>query len=240
MKHQHRATVSVIIPTLQKAVELDSLVRDCAAHPAVLEVIVVNNAAAPLAWDHAKVRVLAQGENIYVNPAWNLGAREAKGEVLAILNDDISFDRLPFDEVCRWLANPLIGLIGAHASSYDGTVSGRPRLRPAYHRPRGYGIAMFLRRNSYVPIPEDMKIWFGDDWLFSRQKGWNMTLLGVPIHTDMSVTSISPRLAPIIAADEEAVRRHGAVEGVYHRLHAWERDALRAVRRGAKRALRLG
>ena len=69
MKHQHRATVSVIIPTLQKAVELDSLVRDCAAHPAVLEVIVVNNAAAPLAWDHAKVRVLAQGENIYVNPA---------------------------------------------------------------------------------------------------------------------------------------------------------------------------
>ena len=73
---------SVIIPTLQRAKELHELVEMCAAHPRVLEVLVINNAPEPLVWDSPKVRVLQQAENIYVNPAWNLGAREARGEYL--------------------------------------------------------------------------------------------------------------------------------------------------------------
>lgn len=238
MKRSSQCGFSVIIPTLQKAAELDPLVRACAAHPAVLEVLVINNAPRPLRWADAKVRVLEQGENIFVNPAWNLGVRESRGKMLAILNDDILFDRLPFDELSRWLSNPLIGMIGAHTSAFDGTGSGKPRLRPAYHRPHGYGIAMFLRRSSYVPIPEDMRIWSGDDWLFSRQKGWNMSLLGVPIHTEMSVTSGNPALAPVIAADKEAARRHHAVGGIYHRRHGWERGALRVGATTLRVALR--
>ena len=64
---------SVVIPTLQRATELRPLVDVCAAHPLVGEVIVVNNASAPLSWESPKVRVLHQEANIYVNAAWNLG-----------------------------------------------------------------------------------------------------------------------------------------------------------------------
>lgn len=39
---------SVIVLTLQRATELDPLVDMCARHPLVGEVIVVNNAPAPL------------------------------------------------------------------------------------------------------------------------------------------------------------------------------------------------
>ena len=88
---------SVVIPTLQRSDDLDAIVKQCAAHPLVFEVLVINNSPRPLVWESAKVRVLQQERNIYVNPAWNLGAREARGEFLAIVNDDVRFDDLAFD-----------------------------------------------------------------------------------------------------------------------------------------------
>lgn len=42
-------------------------------HPLVGEVIVVNNASSPLAWESPRGRVLQQDASIYVNAAGNLG-----------------------------------------------------------------------------------------------------------------------------------------------------------------------
>lgn len=83
---------SVVIPTLQKSSRLEEVVSICTDHPLVHEVLVINNAQQPLTLNSPKVRVLQQEQNIYVNPAWNLGAREARGEYLAIVNDDVIFD----------------------------------------------------------------------------------------------------------------------------------------------------
>ena len=88
---------SVIIPTLQRSEQLQTLVERCSAHPRVLEVVVINNAPETLQWASPKVRVLQQKRNIYVNPAWNLGARESSGKWLAIINDDVLFDPSLFD-----------------------------------------------------------------------------------------------------------------------------------------------
>lgn len=208
---------SVIIPTLQRAKELPELVELCAAHPRVLEVLVINNAPAPLAWGSPKVRVLQQAENIYVNPAWNLGARQALGRYLAILNDDITLDASVFDVVLPRLRRRTTGAIGIGASCLTATSDSRPYFSPAFIRNPSFGIAMFLRRDTWVPIPEDMLIWFGDDWIFTRQDRVNFTLEGFRVCTEMSVTSGDRKFSPVIAADHVAARHHGDAD-YYRRM----------------------
>ena len=39
----------------------------------------------------AKVQRLEQDNNIFVNPAWNLGVEQAKNENICICNDDVLF-----------------------------------------------------------------------------------------------------------------------------------------------------
>ena len=185
---------SVIIPTLQRSDELHPLVEQCAAHPLVLEVLVINNAPEPLHWASPKVRVLQQAENIYVNPAWNLGAREARGEYLAILNDDIEMEPAVFDAVARILRRGWFSMVGPAASCMV-SEGGRIRHRPGSLRTEPFGTAMFLRKADYEPIPESMRIWGGDDWLIYNQARPIAKLVGARFRTDMSVTSASPEFA---------------------------------------------
>lgn len=112
-----RGRFSVVIPTLQRSEDLWAIVNQCAAHSRVLEVLVVNNAPTPLVWESPKVRVLQQQRNIYVNPAWNLGAREARGDFLAIVNDDVRFDDAAFDLAARGLR--WFGVVGPDRSCFS-------------------------------------------------------------------------------------------------------------------------
>ena len=163
--------ISVVIPTLQKSGDLHAVVELCAAHPLVLEVLVINNAPEPLAWLSPKVRVLDQGENIYVNPAWNLGARESRGEYLAIINDDMRFDSELIDHAAGVISRSRVGILGI-----DGAFLNQPpgdhistRFATYEHITLGFGMIMFMHRTHYVPIPPTIKFWGGDDWLFMKQ-----------------------------------------------------------------------
>lgn len=207
-----RPVFSVVIPTLQRAPELKPLVHECAEHPLVLEVLVINNSPVPLRWPSPKVRVLQQAENIFVNPAWNLGAREARGDLLAILNDDISFDVSMFEDVSRVLGTSGVGIVGPHASCYSGREGGSFHIRPALEPGPFFGTCIFLRREDYVNIPEDMPIWGGDDWLFFHSRGMPMEFRGVSMRTDMSTTTRSPEFQALHDLNFQASMRHlGAV-----------------------------
>ncbi|MBB5598176.1 glycosyltransferase family 2 protein [Neomicrococcus lactis] len=183
---------SVIIPTLQRSADLDPLVTQCASHPLVIEVLVINNASAPLSWDSPKVRVLQQAENIYVNPAWNLGVVEAKGELLAILNDDLSFDLKVFEYCAEVLERGRFSILGPSPKAMNMSPRGKLRHRLTSLHTEPFGTAMFMKRENYVPIPEDMKIWGGDDWLMLNQRKPVAELLGAAFRTEMSTTSGSP------------------------------------------------
>lgn len=234
---------SVIIPTLQRAKELHELVEMCAAHPRVLEVLVINNAPAPLAWDSPKVRVLQQAENIYVNPAWNLGAREARGKYLAIVNDDVLFGDEVFDEVARILRRGWFSMVGPEQSCFGGGPWGRGISHRLATGGNSYmGTFMCLRRRDYVPIPEDMKIWGGDDWLFWSMPRPNAFLIRTPFVTDMSTTTRSPEFQAMWDAERVPFRRHmAALEGSrwWHRLAAAARRARLARHRTMQAARRL-
>lgn len=198
---------SVIIPTLQRAKELHELVEMCAAHPRVLEVLVINNAPEPLAWESPKARVLQQAENIYVNPAWNLGAREARGKYLAILNDDIDMQAGVLDYAAKVLRRGVFGILGPDPSCFTGSPDGRISHRPAPTQRRFFGTAMFLRRGTYSPIPEDMLIWGGDDWLINSSPMPPAVLIGARFKTDMSATTRSREFQRLWERNWEVSRR---------------------------------
>lgn len=193
---------TVIIPTLQRSHRLHPLVDKYARHPLVGEILVVNNSSTPLTWRNGKVRVLQQSGNIFVNPAWNLGARHAGYRWLLFSNDDIDFSDGMLEFAATLLHSGRVGIVGPSPSAFiDSAPKHRMRASTAYERSYGYGTWMALSRDDYAPIPEDLLIWCGDDWLFYSQSRKNVQLHGCRIVTEMSTSIKSERLLSMAEAD---------------------------------------
>ena len=65
-------------------------------------------------------------------------------------------------------------------------------LKSIVNRDWGFGIVMAGHRNSYYKIPENIRIWYGDDYLtqMNNEEGKvNYVIDDIPIFTRMSATS---------------------------------------------------
>ena len=194
--------VSAIIPTLWRAKEFtDHLVDVLAEDKSVGEIIIIDNAPADFFYDNEKVVMLKQEENIYVNPSWNLGIEEAAYDKFIILNDDIIIPYNFVFQLERWLTKDS-GVIGIEArsvikvedcSSKNITFLDRKiELKSIANRDWGFGIAFGGHKKSYYKIPENIRIWYGDDYLVqmnNEQGKVNYVIDDVPIFTRMSTTS---------------------------------------------------
>ncbi|WP_150108368.1 glycosyltransferase family 2 protein [Brachybacterium muris] len=232
---------SVVIPTLQRSDDLRTIVDQCAAHPLVAEVLVINNATDALTFDSPKVRVLDQGRNIYVNPAWNLGAREARAEFPSIINDDILFEDGALTHAQRALRSRRFGVIGPAQDAFNRPAHGRRRVKiaPFFSFKGSFGTFMCLRRADYNPIPEEMRIWGGDDWLFLTQSRPNGVLSGYRFDTEMGTSSGSPEFQALRAAELASAR---PILMPLYRTRWWHRpvEYLDRIRRFRKRFERSG
>lgn len=232
-------TFTVIIPTLQRVRGTAALVRDLSASPLVSEILVINNAPKPLPYYAPKVREIHRPTNIFVNPSWNLGVEQARHDLVCLANDDIRFDTSMFRVAARLLRLP-IGILAPHEASFVDELPPdmrplprrRLRLQPSYRRTNGFGTLMFMRRDSFVPVPDALQVWFGDDFLFHQQTRRNVVFSGLPIHTRMSSTSGSPEFVQMGEAETAAYLEIGF--GDYE--HRFRRDlqVLRPLRRVAR------
>lgn len=193
---------SVIIPTLRYPAGLPGLLELFAAHPRVGEIIVIDNGGAGVETGSDKVRVLSPGSNIYVNPAWNLGARESRHPYLVIANDDISIDPELISYGLAQLDRNRYPILGAHGSSLGRTQIATPKTRPAPFLNLGFGTLMFVRRSNYRPIPQELKIYGSDDWLFFNQNRPGATIMGFPVRTVMGTTSKRAEFDALRATDQ--------------------------------------
>ena len=203
------ARFSVIIPTLQRSDGLRGVALQCARHPLVQEVLVINNAPVELGFTHPRLRVLQQETNIFVNPAWNLGASEARGAYLAIVNDDVEFDDEALTYAGRILRRGIFGIVGPDKSTFhdDGARPISHRLARHAAPTRWFGTFMCLRRSDYVPIPDDLRIWGGDDWLIANQRRPPAALIRTRFRTEMSTTTRSAEFQQMFSAEREATER---------------------------------
>ena len=185
---------SVIIPTMWKCDRLTATLQELNDHPLVGEIILIDNTPNTLKIKLSKVNHILEGKNTYVNPAWNKGVELSKYDKLLILNDDIWMDWRILDILEPYITeqNGLIGLHDDYNVEYpESELCG---LQATMTRTHGFGCAIFVHKENYSPIPEQMKLWSGDDWLFVKARNrrkQNYILVDYTINGEISATTNS-------------------------------------------------
>jgi hypothetical protein len=193
--------LTIIIPTIWSSSVIYRSVEKLQKLDIVGEIIIINNrpnaCKQPISGE--KVRMFDFQENLYVNAAWNFGVSKASFEKICILNDDVLMDDLGFYYAIFLMDNPQVGILGISKECLK--QRSYYRIEQISVRNRGYGTVMFLRKSEYTPIPDDMRIWFGDDWLIKHKEGRVCRMVGPYVETVMSTSSGSPEFQKVIDED---------------------------------------
>ena len=209
--------LSVVIPTLQKNKEfLVNLINSVAREDVVGEIILIDNSLQGLDMDCNKLRVITPLENLYVNPSWNLGVKESKFEIIALLNDDITIP----SEFCTNVVNKMtleMGIVGMDTDliTTSSEMEAPPEnteieLLPVKDRSLYFGVAMFFYKDAYVEIPNELKIYCGDDWIVKqakKNKKQIYNICGQKIYHYGSMSSKEKKLNPIGDRDRKLYRK---------------------------------
>lgn len=161
---------SIIIPTMWVPDTFETLLSQLINEPIIKEIIIINNKKDKTPnWQslyHYKVNLINQEKNIYVNPAWNLGVSLASCNNICLLNDDILFNTSIFEMISPQI-NTASGLIGLNML---GPQSETITLTREESRCWGFGCLMIMHKDNYHIIPNDLRILYGDDYLFAKNK----------------------------------------------------------------------
>lgn len=174
--------ISVIIPTMLTdgiQEQLSYTLNQMQNTDVVDEILIINNNPNLDFFDFLdierdKIKIIYHGENLFVNPSWNLGISEAKNEVYCILNDDVISHSANFVKCYYKVLEPNIGLITT------GTALHHPLdayVKSHLHEenkgeftediPNGrQGWFFFGKKENWIDIPSELKIFYGDDYLF--------------------------------------------------------------------------
>jgi len=180
---------TVICPTLWLSESFPKFLPKLVECDLIDEILIINNNKrfTPTIAPHEKLKVCTPEENLGVNKSWNIGVVSAKNNKLAIINDDVVFNTDVFEYMLPHVSEDkgLIGLnLNTEPSSYE--------LVKTEHRYFGYACLFFIHKSNYSQIPESLKIYFGDDWLFesTKKRGLiNYYLQGFKIEGELSQTS---------------------------------------------------
>lgn len=176
---------TIIIPTMWfHPFMLFTMIKQYSLLDQVKEILVINNRGDKLKIPFKKVRVLGTGDNMFVCPAWNLAVSETKTNKIIIANDDILISKPKelIEEMDSLLEEGVV--VGLDASSYsDKKMSPDVVTGITY----GFGVFMAMYKKSYVPIPDEFKVWYGDTIQWKKNKA--VTVSGYEVETPMRGTS---------------------------------------------------
>lgn len=202
--------ISVIIPTMWRSKKTVQLLNDLYDSKYVHEIIIIDNdvAAKNVNLDQYtdKVKYYPQVENIYVNPAWNLGVSLANNDLLCICNDDINFN---VNDYIKFILPHIskLGIFGSNIRPYHKVTQdllykiNDDRITKAALATQGFGMLMFLNKKNWIDIPNSLKIWFGDDWLTNIHENIYSVNMVKTINADKHTTASSPELKKILKQD---------------------------------------
>lgn len=185
---------TIVIPTLWKSDRTKKLINDLRECEYVDEIIVIDNSSPDgmNLFYEPKMRLISEGENIYVNPAWNLGIEIAKNECIALVNDDINFDTNIFGVITENVLT-YSGIIGMGEGNYKDPIDEERGPYIDMWKPGindwGWGCMILLKKEHWKPIPNEIKIWYGDNFIKDVNPVAKGCLRNFKIETEMSTTS---------------------------------------------------
>lgn len=219
---------SIVIPTMQKDTDvLNKLLSELQEDDTVGEILVIDNSCKGFECAFDKVRVLVQSENLFVNPAWNYGIKmsDPKYPYFGVLNDDIIFPKNLFKDVKAFFdsADSSVGLAGIDCASntpkseFDTYPDDCDTRFEIMEKLSGFwGSAYFGNKKNYIVIPEQMKVFYGDHYLFTyNQKAGrnNYKITNITVKHLESLTSHSSKfLSDLFKADRKWCIRFDGVE----------------------------
>lgn len=176
---------SIVIPTMWRSQKIEKLLQDLNQSDFVNEIIIIDNDTKSKSIElsqFSKLRYFPQVSNIFVNPAWNLGVLYAQNELIAICNDDINFD---VDSVLNQVLENQndLGVIGCRLLD-DKNPNKKIKLNTYREKSRAtvvhsFGVLMFVKKSKWIDIPNDLKIYYGDNWIMETQNPvYSMTFNG--------------------------------------------------------------
>jgi hypothetical protein len=187
---------TVVIPTIWKSEYTLELIKRYCESEYVGEIILINNRIkdTPNIQSHSKLKIVNMEENIFVNPAWNYGVSTAANDYITISNDDILFNVDEYYELLNQVISqqPLenLGHIGSHSENYIVSENKEPVLEEYNNKTNtgGWGCLFSFHKKNWKPIPEQLKIWYGDNWIHMVIRPI-LQLSGINIETKMSTSS---------------------------------------------------
>lgn len=170
--------ISIIIPTLWKPDSTLDTLKSLSQNSKVGEIIIIDNdpKSQPDLSKISKIIHIEEPENTFVNPAWNKGVEIAQYDKILLLNDDVISDwnilYLIYDSITEDK-----GIIGPATSCWRDLEEGiDPYLQETLHMVNCYGCVMFFHKKSYTKIPEELKVHYGDNWIFEKSGKPNFML----------------------------------------------------------------
>lgn len=167
--------ISIVIPTLQKDLDvLKALLNVLDKDEIVGEIIIIDNSLKGFEHDFKKVRFIIPKENLYVNPSWNLGVKESKFDYIGLFNDDVLVSENFCSRIYPYLTEDK-GIFGSLGDSivcvktqefFNPIKAGKIELSPTDCIINGFGVIMIGHRSAFPYIPEEMKVYGGDEYLF--------------------------------------------------------------------------
>ena len=218
--------ISIIVPTLWKSEGFKERLMNISALESVGEIILIDNTDTPPELDIINLTHIKEYKNTYVNPAWNKGVELAKYDKLCFLNDDVDFDLNLFKNILPHITEDkgMIGLNEYHGNGVWEDELGCDRSRADYRRGHrgyelkvfqlnenrrpGFGCLWFIHKNSYTPIPEDIKIWYGDDWIYYKSGKTNWARTNIDIIGKPSQTSDLPEFNEVKQNDQRLYHKY--------------------------------
>lgn len=166
--------ISFIIPTLWKSGRIFKTIEAVKTSRYGIELIIIDNANSDFESDHSQIKVLKPGSNIFVNPAWNLGVEHANHEYVCLLNDDIELNiHLFVESFHRQIINSSLkdnlGILAYESGKrFDNEINSDDDILEPILSDKigtGFGQLMLFEKRLYYPIPDPLKIYFGDNLL---------------------------------------------------------------------------
>ena len=146
-----------------------------------------------------KLHVIQNQANIYVNPSWNQAMERVSSDYYIICNDDILVSPYVYNIALKALQDSSIGLVTfktllqGDITTYVDLVSTIDYKNTTYSTsvPDGrQGWIMAGRTKDWITIPEDIKIWFGDDFIYNtiKLRGMKTIISDYPVLHHQSTT----------------------------------------------------
>ena len=196
--------VTIIMPTLCLAMDMMlPTLYQFETNSAIKSILIFDNTQGEFKSYSSKVKIYNK-ENLFVNPAWNRGMELCDTEYFLIINDDIVCSSEVINSCIRILdENKDIGLVTVetknvkNVSEIDFSTYFQKKLEPEFSEldiNSHFGWFFIGRTALWKPIPNEFKIFFGDDLIYAwirHLKHKVVCLKNYEIYHKMSTTANS-------------------------------------------------